>query len=42
MAVTIMGGLAFATILTLIMAPVLYVTFFHLPYQSRKKGTLQQ
>jgi multidrug efflux pump subunit AcrB len=36
MAVTIMGGLAFATVLTLIMVPVLYVTFFRLPYQSRK------
>ena len=36
MAVTIMGGLAFATILTLIMVPVFYVTFFRLPYQSRK------
>jgi multidrug efflux pump subunit AcrB len=35
MAVTIMGGLAFATVLTLIMVPVLYVTFFRLPYQSR-------
>lgn len=28
MAVTIMGGLAFATVLTLIAAPVLYATFF--------------
>ena len=32
MAVTIMGGLAFATLLTLIMVPVLYVTFFRIPY----------
>ena len=28
MAVTIMGGLAFATVLTLIAAPVLYALFF--------------
>jgi multidrug efflux pump subunit AcrB len=33
MAVTIMGGLAFATLLTLIIVPVLYVTFFRIPYQ---------
>jgi Cu/Ag efflux pump CusA len=30
MAVTIMGGLAFATVLTLIAAPVLYALFFRI------------
>lgn len=35
MAVTIMGGLAFATILTLIAAPVLYYIFF-------KRGPLRR
>lgn len=40
MAVTIMGGLAFATLLTLIMVPVLYVTFFRIPYPSRNSTTM--
>ncbi|MBW2272560.1 MAG: efflux RND transporter permease subunit [Deltaproteobacteria bacterium] len=35
MAVTIMAGLGFATVLTLVVVPVLYVTFFRLPYQPR-------
>ena len=35
MAVTIMAGLAFATVLTLVVVPVLYITMFRLPYQPR-------
>jgi multidrug efflux pump subunit AcrB len=35
MAVTIMAGLAFATVLTLIVVPVLYVTFFRIPVPAR-------
>ena len=35
MAVTIMAGLGFATVLTLIVIPVLYITLFRLPYQPR-------
>jgi len=31
MAVTIMAGFAFSTILTLIVVPVLYVTYFRIP-----------
>lgn len=31
MAVTIMGGLMFATILTLVFIPTLYVIFFRIP-----------
>ena len=34
MAVTIMFGLGFATILTLIVVPVLYAIFFQVPYQE--------
>lgn len=34
MAVTIMFGLGFATLLTLIVVPVLYVIFFHIPYEA--------
>ena len=34
MAVTIMFGLGFATILTLIVVPVLYAIFFKVPYQA--------
>lgn len=34
MAVTIMGGLAFATVLTLLAVPVLYSLFFSIQYQS--------
>ena len=35
MAVLIMSGLAFATILTLFVVPILYTLFFHIPYRSR-------
>jgi multidrug efflux pump subunit AcrB len=31
MAVTIMFGLAFGTVLTMVVVPVLYVTFFRIP-----------
>jgi multidrug efflux pump subunit AcrB len=34
MAVTIMFGLGFATVLTLIVVPVLYATFFKVPYEE--------
>jgi len=34
MAVTIMFGLGFATILTLVVVPVLYATFFKIPYDK--------
>ena len=34
MAVTIMFGLGFATLLTLIVVPVLYAVFFRIPYQN--------
>ena len=34
MAVTIMFGLGFATLLTLIVVPVLYATFFKVPYEK--------
>ena len=34
MSITIMGGLAFATVLTLIFVPVLYAIFFKVPYRS--------
>jgi multidrug efflux pump subunit AcrB len=34
MAVTIMFGLAFATVLTLFVVPVLYSLFFRVKYQS--------
>jgi multidrug efflux pump subunit AcrB len=36
MAVTIMFGLGFATVLTLIVVPVLYATFFKIPYRESK------
>lgn len=32
MAITIMAGLAFATLLTLVIVPVLYAILFHVPY----------
>ena len=32
MAVTIMAGLTFATLLTMIVVPVLYATFYRIPY----------
>lgn len=42
MAVTIIGGLAFATVLTLIAAPVLYALFFGVrapkPVRAEAKG----
>ena len=34
MAVTIMFGLGFATVLTLVIVPVLYATFFRIPYEE--------
>jgi multidrug efflux pump subunit AcrB len=34
MAVTVMAGLAFATVLTLLVVPVLYVTIFRIPYRE--------
>jgi multidrug efflux pump subunit AcrB len=34
MAVSIMFGLGFATLLTLIVVPVLYVIFFRIPYPA--------
>jgi len=34
MAVTIISGLLFATLLTMIVVPVLYATFFHVPYPA--------
>jgi len=37
MAVTIMGGLAFASILTLVLVPVLYALFFRIRPSRRKK-----
>jgi multidrug efflux pump subunit AcrB len=36
MAVTIMFGLGFATILTLIVVPVLYTMIFRIEYQPRR------
>ena len=36
MAVTIMGGLAFATVLTLLVVPVLYAVMFRIPSPSPK------
>ena len=41
MAVTIMGGLGFATVLTLIVVPVLYITFFRVAYQPMGKAPPQ-
>ena len=37
MAVTIMFGLGFATVLTLVFEPVLYATFFKIPYRGEQK-----
>jgi multidrug efflux pump subunit AcrB len=34
MAVTIMGGLAFGTILTMVVVPVLYATLYRVPAES--------
>lgn len=39
MAVTIMAGLTFATILTLVVIPVLYATFFHVKREEDEKKT---
>jgi multidrug efflux pump subunit AcrB len=36
MAVTIMAGLTFATLLTMILVPVLYTTFFRIPYTAAR------
>ena len=36
MAVTIMFGLTFATVLTLVVVPVLYVIFYRVPYEAGK------
>ena len=36
MAVVIMVGLAFATVLTLVVVPVLYMVFFRVRYQPEK------
>jgi multidrug efflux pump subunit AcrB len=38
LAVTIMFGLAFATVLTLIVVPVLYACFFRIPIPSKAAG----
>ncbi len=38
MAVTIMFGLTFATVLTLIVVPVLYAIFFLVPYEPGRLG----
>ena len=35
MAVTIMGGLAFATLLTLLVVPALYAVMFRIPSSTR-------
>jgi multidrug efflux pump subunit AcrB len=40
MAVTIMAGLLVATILTLIVVPVLYAIFFRIPYGGEAKGAV--
>ncbi|SES24581.1 Multidrug efflux pump subunit AcrB [Tranquillimonas rosea] len=42
MAVTIMGGLAFATVLTLIAAPVLYYSFFPKARKADKAASAEQ
>lgn len=39
MAVTIMAGLTFATILTLVVVPVFYALLFHVPYSAQAKTT---
>ncbi len=39
MAVTIMGGLLFATVLTLVFIPTLYVIFFRIPASKKGRGT---
>jgi len=38
MAVTIMFGLGFATILTLIIVPVLYTMVYRIPYRPQPAG----
>jgi len=37
MAVTIMFGLTFATVLTLIVVPILYAIFFRVPYEKANR-----
>lgn len=39
LAVTIMGGLFVGTVITLIVLPVLYSLFFHIPHPEREKTT---
>ena len=39
MAVTIMGGLAFATLLTLLMVPTLYAVMFRIPSPPARAGS---
>ena len=39
MAVTIIGGLSFATLLTLIVVPVLHATFYRIPADARDAST---
>ena len=34
LAITIMGGLLFATVLTLVIIPTLYAIFFRVPYRQ--------
>ena len=38
MAVTIMGGLLFATVLTLVFIPTLYVIFYRIPAMKNRPG----
>lgn len=42
MAVTIIGGLSFATLLTLIVVPVLYATFFRVPSDGQRNSAPTQ
>ena len=37
MSVTIMGGLTFGTVLTLIVVPVLYATFYRIPHPGQSE-----
>ena len=39
LAVTVMGGLSFATVLTLIVVPVLYCMFFRIPPSEAEEGS---
>lgn len=42
LAVTIMGGLFIGTVITLVILPILYSLFFHIPHPDREKKTLPQ